>query len=165
MNKLLLIFVPFLILASALLYFITTQDKTQTLDQASEEKVEKRAKFLIYTHNTLRDFSDKKYHDLSSKVYVTSDSPEEIIVKMQGTTWDSFFKTLPMKLDENCLITGTGQTFCTDQINSLKFYVNGSFNSAAPFEEINDGDRLLISFGPINDPNIDSQLEALENLR
>jgi hypothetical protein len=161
-----------IILLAGFSFFFLSQTKTAPpaqigIDGKAEpsnavgEKVDHKASFAIYTNGTLRIFTDPKYHNLSSDVFIEATSPNTVNVKKTGITWGDFFKTLPMKLDKNCLITGTGQVFCSNGAGTLKFFINGEKNDDALQEEIKDGSEMLVSFGPKNDPNVTSQLEKL----
>lgn len=127
-------------------------------------KIDYQAGFAIFTNNTFRIFTASMYHNLSEDVYIQADNPNVVYVKNQGIKWDDFFKTLPMQLTKDCLTTGTKQTFCTDEKNSLKFYLNGVRDDLALEKVIQDGDQLLVSFGPDEDPNINQQLTKVPNL-
>lgn len=126
------------------------------------EAVDFKASFLIITNGTKRIFTDPKYHNKSKDVFITAENPSIVNVKKSGITWADFFATLPspMKVEKTCLYTGTGQTFCNSDTQNLKFFINGQIDSDALTKEIKNGDELLISFGPIKDPNIDSQLKS-----
>lgn len=101
------------------------------------------ASFEIYTNGTKRIFTDKKYHKQSEEVFINLPDPSIINIAKQGITWGDFFKTLPMKLDEECLTTGTGQLFCTNSDKTLKFYLN-SDNTPNALEKIIEPDSKLI---------------------
>lgn len=134
---------------------------TVTPAPSPEVKKEFSAEFVIYTNNTFRDFSNSRYHNLSPDVYIDPSNPNLVHVKKAGITWLNFFSTLPMKLKKDCLVTGTKQTFCSNDIYSLKFYINGKNTPNALDLEIKDGYKLLVSFGPISDMNVIKQNEAL----
>ena len=104
------------------------------------------------------------YHNLSTDVYIEDSNPNIVHIKKAGLTWDDFFKTLPMKLMRDCLMTGTGQTFCTNGTHSLKFYVNRYANADALDLKINDGDRLLVSYGTRDDALVESQLQQIPKI-
>lgn len=124
-----------------------------------------RASFAIFTNGTFRIFTDPRYHKQSSDVYVeNSASPNTIIVEKEGITWGDFFKTLPMSLTDECLITGTKQTFCTGEGGTLGFYINGNRVNNALGMEISDGDKLLVSFGSQSEAEIKSQLSQVPAL-
>lgn len=128
------------------------------------EQINYQAEFKIYTNGTLRDFSSSKYHNQSQDVYITSENPNIIYVKKNGITWDDFFKTLPspMKLSNNCLITGTGQEFCTNENGLLKFFLNGQLDKNFLYKEIKSGDKALITYGNESEKEIQTQLKTLE---
>lgn len=104
------------------------------------------ASFEIYTKGTKRIFSDPKYHNKSSEVFITSDNPNTVQVKGEGITWADFFATLPMKLTKDCLTTGTGQIFCSGEKGRLKFEINGVEDPKVLDQVIQRNDLLVVSF-------------------
>ncbi len=98
------------------------------------------------TDKITRSFTNPKYHNQSPDVYISSDDPTKVHVTKAGTTWDDFFKTLPMKLTKDCLITGDGETLCDGKDGTLKFYLNGVEDKDLLEREIKEGDRALIKF-------------------
>ena len=112
-----------------------------------EELVDYKAGFAIFTHGTFRGFTAAMYHNLSQNVYIQAGDPNIVHIKKSETTWDDFFKTLPFKLTKECLTTGAGETFCSGQDGTLKFYLNGVKDPSLLDKTINAGDQALISFG------------------
>lgn len=104
------------------------------------------AGFEIYTLGTKRIFTSSKYHNLSTDVYISASDPSQVHVKKAGITWADFFKTLPMKLTKDCLTTGTGQTFCTNNSQKLKFFINNSEDPGALDKEIKEADKLKVVY-------------------
>lgn len=143
---------------------VTTED-TETVDSnlevGSEENDEKKAAFAIFTNGTFRVFTAPMYHNLSKDVFIESTNPNIVRITKVGITWDDFFTTLPFKLTTDCLTTGTGQTFCNGQNGTLKFYLNGQSDPDALDKLINQGDKLLISFGNETDSQIQTQIEKI----
>lgn len=127
----------------------------------SSENVDYKASFTIYTNGTFRIFSASMYHNLSKDVYIEASNPNLVNVKKANASWRDFFATLPMKLDENCLITGTKQTFCTNDKYVLQFYLNGEKDQSALDQPIKPGDKLLVIYGKENSPSIQQQLESI----
>jgi len=126
--------------------------------------VDRQATFAIFTNGTFRIFTDPRYHNKSQDVYIEENNPNVVQVKKSGVTWGDFFLTLPMKVTANCLTTGTGQEFCSNKTHTLKFYINGVPFSDVLSEEIKPQDKLLISYGPESDPDIENQLQKVPNL-
>lgn len=122
-----------------------------------------KAAFLIYTNNVKRTFAASMYHRRSSEVYLTPDNPQIVYVTRQGTTWGMFFQTLPMSLNEECLITGTKETFCTGAQGTLRFFINGEEDEAALQRTIAANDRLLISYGLSSELELSHQIQAVPN--
>ncbi len=111
-----------------------------------EPNTEIIATFKIITNGTTRIFSDSRYHNLSNDAYITSQNPNTIVVKKSDIKWSDFFKTLPMSLDKNCLVTGTKQTFCTNETRKLYFYINNTETPNALDNPIQNNDFLLVEY-------------------
>ena len=112
----------------------------------SQKEANIAAAFEIYTNGAKRIFTDPKYHNLSADVYITAQDPSIIYVKKEAITWDDFFKTLPMNLSKDCLVTGTKQTFCTGENGILRFYINGAENRDTLDLVIQNQDNLTVKF-------------------
>jgi len=128
-----------------------------------EESINFRAGFAIFTNGLNRSFTASMYHNLSDNAYITSDNPNIVLVKKPGITWGEFFDTLPFNLSKDCLTTGTGQTFCTGEGGTLKFYLNGRLTKDLLSRQINDGDRALITYGNENENQAQIQLQQVPN--
>lgn len=150
------------------LLFLKLNPEKQIMNtQVSKQKdtfLPYKAKFAIYTNGTLRIFTDPRYHNKSKDVYLTLDAPETINVEKENTTWQAFFDTLPMKVNKDCLITGTGQKFCTNSNYQLQFFLNGKKDQDSLSQKINKNDNLLVTYESIDSPSIYAQLEYLNNL-
>lgn len=138
----------------------TTDSKTGSLPTA----VDITAAFAIYTNGTFRIFTASMYHNLSGDVFIESANPNIVHVKKRGTTWGDFFRTLPMKLTGDCLTTGTGQTFCSNETATLKFYINGEKVENFLNVEIKQNDKALISYGSEDNVGVKNQLEKVDSL-
>lgn len=173
MKPIILMAVIVLAIGAAAIYYINRPDSflnttptasDQVFKKESPESsglINKQASFAIFTNGTFRVFTASMYHNLSEDVFIESSNPNIVRVKKAGVTWDDFFKTLPFKLSKDCLTTGTGQTSCTGQNGTLKFYLNGQLEPKTLDKVINQGDKLLISFGNETEPQIQTQLEKI----
>ncbi|MCX6782913.1 MAG: hypothetical protein NTZ20_02880 [Candidatus Levybacteria bacterium] len=120
-----------------------------------------KASFAIFTNGTFRVFTASMYHNLSKDAYIESSNPNIVHVKKARTTWNDFFSTLPFKLTSECLTTGTKETFCTGNRGTLKFYINGEQSNNALSQEINEGDKLLVTFGNESEAQIKKQIDRI----
>lgn len=164
MNRTLAIGLLFIAAVLGAIFFISSPSMQQTAKDSVrvEEETDSKAHFAIFTNGTLRDFSAPRYHNQSQEVFISAENPMVVNVKESGVTWDAFFKTLPMKLTNDCLTTGTGQVFCTNENETLKFYLNGQENRDFLTTSIKNGDKALISYGSENEAEIQEQLSLLE---
>ena len=153
--KIIWILIPFAIIVSALLFLSQNSKRISQnsplpaisfTPDLTPISVNFTASFEIYTLGTKRIFTDKKYHNLTEDVYITSEEPSIIYVKKSGIKWSEFFATLPMKLEKDCLTTGTGQVFCTSEKNKLKFYVNDMEDPDALDKEIDEDGKLKVIY-------------------
>lgn len=110
------------------------------------EEVPFTARFEIYTLGTKRTFTNPRYHEQSSQVYLLDTNPSTVHVAEKGATWADLFASLPMSLNEECLITGTNQTFCTNEQHQLVFILNGQEIPQALKQEIKSGDFLEVRY-------------------
>lgn len=122
------------------------------------------ATFAIYTNNTFRTFTASMYHNKSDEAYITATNPNTVIVENPEYTWQDFFDTLPFTITPECLTTGTGQTFCTTETESLSYYLNGINTPDALSKHIQPKDQLLVSFSSQNNQQIQAELEELSKL-
>jgi len=104
------------------------------------------AEFSIITNGTGRTFTAAMYHNLSADAYIDSSNPNEVIVNKTGLTWQGFFDTLPFNLDKTCLVTGTGQEFCSGEQGVLAFTLNGVASPNVLDEIISSGDKFKVKF-------------------
>lgn len=143
-----------LLLGTGLFFFVRSQTKSPTTTLPTQapitspvsENVPIKANFTIITGNITRSFKAEKYHNRSPDVYIQSDDPTIIHVKKAGITYDDFFKTLPMKLTKDCLITGDGETLCSGKNGTLKFYLNDIETPNLLYKQIKEGDKILIKY-------------------
>ena len=84
-------------------------------------------------------------------------------MKKTNITWNDFFSTLPFKLSQDCLTTGTNETFCTGSSGTLKFYLNGEEKPEVLNLVIESGDKLLVTFGKESTETIKKQLDEIPN--
>lgn len=156
MNRLVLVIVVVIALIAGYFIFQSNKTITNTLpqqnnliapdaDNPTPEQTNFTARFEIYTNGTKRIFTDTKYHNLSPDVYITKNDPSIIYVK-KAVTWGDFFQTLPMSLTKECLTTGTGQLFCTNENQKLQFIINHKEDPDALDRLINQNDKLQVVY-------------------
>ena len=138
--------------------------KQQPLSTPSQvQSIDKQASFAIFTNGIFRVFTAAMYHNLSLDAYIEASNPNIIKIKKERLTWNDFFSTLPFKLTNDCLTTGTKETFCTSGDRTLQFYINGEKRERVLDLVIQDGDKLLITYGNESGEVIKKQTERIPN--
>ena len=171
MNKILFLIICLVVVGGVgvvlMLNNIRQQDPVKIVVQKeissspTPEVVNFTASFAIFTQGTFRVFTAAMYHNQDENKYIESSNPNIIHVKKSNVTWDDFFKTLPFSLKKDCLVTGTGQTFCTNSNEKLGFYINGVNLPDALDQQINPGDQLLVSYGDQEPKVIQNQFRKI----
>lgn len=159
-----LILVSFLALAGLTLSSCKTSipsQNNQTIESNDDQVAGFTASFAVFTDNTFRVFTASMYHNRNNDVFITSENPNVVTVKRSNITWGDFFNSLPMKLTNECLTTGTGEEFCTNQTKTLKFFINGERIENFIDAEIESNDRALISYGAQTQEQIQNQLKQI----
>ena len=72
------------------------------------------------------------------------------------------FDSLNIGIDTKCFVFPDGRQFCTNEDYSLKYYINHQPVSNIYDYIFEDGDRILISFGPETPEQIEEQLMELD---
>lgn len=74
-----------------------------------------------------------------------------------------FFRSLGMNLTKTNLSFADGKVLKNENGNTLKFYLNGQKVDELGEYSYQPLDKLLISYGPENDPNIQQQINSVTN--
>lgn len=151
-----------------------TATDLNNLSQA--EDAHEHADLAIYLNGKKFDFSPDKYqsdekgktkdHDHASHqhdpyVHIHDKKGSIIHKHKKAVTLGYFFKTIGMEFNDQCFITDDKTKYCAAENNSLKFFVNGARRTENGNYELNDLDRILISYGPLTDPNLAAQLKSV----
>lgn len=120
--------------------------------------------FKLFIHNQTVDFSQPKYQVKSQYVHFENGDGDTIHKHATGVDIGFLFETLGMKFTSECITMDDEIEYCNDSNNTLKFFVNGVRNDMYNNYVLNDGDRILLSYGSETQEQIDEQLKALETL-
>jgi len=124
------------------------------------------ADFKVYLNAVAYDFAQEKYMSTENKSLSNfahfHDLNGNIIHKhASGITLGFFLETLGLKLNETCLILDDGTSYCDDDQKELKLYVNGKHNDEFDTYDIQDEDRILLSFGDESEDEIKEQIDSV----
>lgn len=122
------------------------------------------ADFKVFINGEPINFADKDYYMKSSFIHVDENQNKEDssgVLHMHATgvpLW-MFFESIGGRFDEKCISVG-GETFCNGKGRSVKFYANGKPNSGFGDYVFSDLDKILISYGGINE-DVQEQLKSV----
>lgn len=119
--------------------------------------------FKVYINGNVIDFSQGKYQKphLNAKVHLEGGNGDLIHKHATGVTMGFFLKSVSISFDKNCLTIDTGENYCNDGDRTLKFYVNGKPNSEWENYDLQDGDKILVSYGSESGDGLKQQLSSI----
>ncbi|MDA1123174.1 MAG: protein-disulfide isomerase [Crenarchaeota archaeon] len=109
------------------------------------------------------DFSGISYQIKSPWIHFESNDGSTIHKHATGVDLEYLFNSLSIGLDEKCFIFPDGKQFCTNDEYSLKYFINGESASDIRGYEINENDKILITFGGETDEQVQEYLKQLDN--
>ena len=121
------------------------------------------AAILVKIFGDKFDFSAPAYQIKSSWIHFEGRDGSTIHKHAEGVTLGYLFDTLGIGLDDQCYVFQDGRSFCTNEDYSLKFYINGNQVSDIRDYEIEEDDRILVSYGGETPEEIDAQILELQN--
>ena len=120
------------------------------------------ASLLVRIFDDKFDFSVPSYQIKSSWIHFEESDGTTIHRHATGVTLGFLFETLNIGMDSKCFVFPDGRQFCNNEDYSLKYYINHQPVSDIRDYVFEDGDRILISFGPETPEQIEEQLLELE---
>ena len=134
------------------------------------------ADFKVYVNGQAVDFSDKDHMGrmrdnlpVSSFIHVDSGSPlpektgDVLHMHAKNVPLWMFFKSIGMKLEKDSLTLDDGKVYENENGNILKFYLNGKKVDELGEYVFQPLDKLLISYGSENDPDVQRQIGSVTN--
>ncbi len=109
------------------------------------------------------DFSSPAYQTKSPWIHFEGRDGSTIHKHATGVKLGYLFESLGIGLDDKCYMFLDGRNFCTNDEYSIKFYINREKVDDIREYEIQEDDRILISYGNETDEEIEAQLLQLDN--
>jgi len=120
------------------------------------------AGILVKIFGDAFDFSAPAYQIKSSWIHFEGNDGTTVHKHATGVKLGYLFETLRLGLDDKCFEFQDGRSFCTNEDYTLRFFVNGEPVSDIRDYEIQEDDKILISYGAETPEEIESQLLELE---
>jgi hypothetical protein len=133
------------------------------------EPTHQHANFALFIEGKKFDFNTPQFvseegKEKSGYAHIHPPRYEVVHVHQTKTTWAEFFATVGIDLKDpslggieartTCLKLPDGRSFCSDGAKKLQFVVNGVKVDGISDKEINDLDRVLISYGAASDDDL-----------
>lgn len=109
------------------------------------------------------DFSSPAFQIKSSWIHFEGQDGDTIHRHSTGVTLGYLFATLGITVNFECFIFPDGRPFCSNDDYSIKFFINHEQVSDIAGYVIDEGDKILISYGNESSGEIDAQLLELDN--
>lgn len=132
------------------------------------QAVHEHADFAVYVQGQRLDFNRPDFlstedKELSTNVHIHAPRTNVVHIHREQTTWDEFFRSLGLSIDDNCLTVVGGERLCGGSEESLKFFVNGVRVDSLMFQNITDLSRVLISFGSEDEAALQEQIRSVSD--
>ena len=121
------------------------------------------ASLLVKIFTDKFDFSVPSYQIKSSWIHFEASDGTTIHRHSSGVTLGYLFENLRIGIDSECYIFPDGRQFCTNEDYSLKYYINHQIVKDVSDYVIEEGDRILITFGNETPEQIEEQLMELDS--
>jgi hypothetical protein len=120
------------------------------------------ASLLVRIFDDKFDFSVPTYQIKSSWIHFEESDGTTIHRHASGVMLGYLFETMNIGINSECYVFPDGRQFCTNEDYSLKYYINHQLVKDIIDHVIQDGDRILITFGNETPEQIEEQLAELD---
>ena len=121
------------------------------------------ASLLVRIFGDTFDFSSPSYQIKSSWIHFEDSDGTTIHRHSTGVTLGYLFANIGIDIDSECYKFPDGRSFCTNEDYSLKYYINHQIVKDINDYIIEEGDRILITFGNETPEQIEEQLIELDS--
>ena len=119
------------------------------------------ASMLVKIFGDKFDFSSTNYQVKTSWIHFENQDGDTIHRHSSGVELEFLFNSMNIVVDDQCFVFPDGRQFCSNDDYSLKFYVNQQKVDDLRMYIVQEGDRILISYGNEDEEAIDKQLAEL----
>ncbi len=140
--------------------------ETQKPEIGMVGEIHHHADFKVYLNGVPYNFSQEKYqsksnNSLSNFAHLHDMNGNIIHKHAQGVTLGFFFETLGMKLNSTCLVLDDETSYCNKGDKEWKMYVHEKHNDEFEGYDIQDEDKILLSYGHETGEEIQEQINAV----
>ena len=121
------------------------------------------ASLLVRIFGDTFDFSSPSYQIKSSWIHFEDSDGTTIHRHSTGVTLGYLFANIGIDIDSECYKFPDGRSFCTNEDYSLKYYINHQIVKDINDHVLEEGDRILITYGNETPEQIEEQLMELDS--
>ena len=121
------------------------------------------AALLVRIFGDSFDFSSPAYQIKSSWIHFEDSDGTTIHRHSSGVTLGYLFANIGIGIDSECYKFPDGRSFCTNEDYSLKYYINHKIVKDINDHVLEEGDRILITYGNETPEQIEEQLMELDS--
>ena len=121
------------------------------------------ASLLVRIFGDTFDFSSPSYQIKSSWIHFEDSDGTTIHRHSTGVTLGYLFANIGIGIDSECYKFPDGRSFCTNEDYSLKYYINHQIVKDINDYVLEEGDRILITYGNETPEQIEEQLMELDS--
>jgi len=121
------------------------------------------ASLLVRIFGDTFDFSSPSYQIKSSWIHFEDSDGTTIHRHSTGVTLGYLFANIGIDIDSECYKFPDGRSFCTNEDYSLKYYINHQIVKDINDYVLEEGDRILITYGNETPEQIEEQLMELDS--
>ena len=117
----------------------------------------------VYINGKPIDFSQRKYQLTTNYMHFEEGIGDVMHTHAEGLTVGHMLNSLGINFNGQCLIL-EGKEYCDDGSKTIKFYVNGRQSNEMYSYVIKDLDKILVSYGPEDEAELQKQLGSITSL-
>ena len=121
------------------------------------------ASILVRIFGDKFDFSVPTYQIKSSWIHFEESDGTTVHRHSSGVTLGYLFANLGIGIDSECYKFPDGRHFCSNEDYRLKYYINHQIVKDINDYVLEDGDRILITYGSETPEQIEEQLKELDS--
>ncbi len=125
--------------------------------------VHEHSSILVKIFGDKFDFSNSGYQIKNPYIHFEGNDGNTIHRHADNVSIGFLFDTMNLQLTDECLVFSDGRSFCSNDEYLLKFYINDKQIDSLKDYVLFQGDRVLISYGPESEDEINIQLEELNS--
>jgi hypothetical protein len=162
-NQNLVISLLIVVIIGMLIYWVT-----KPTQQTPPAEFHEHANFAVFVDDVQYNFNQSKYmtnesDEVGKRQYIHMHDMDGGLIHLHqpGLTLGMFFDSIGMQLNSTCLVLDNGASICNSADKTWKLYVDGNPTNEFDKLGLHDLQKVLLSYGNHDDPNIQNQLNLV----